>query len=202
MEEERKLLDDRMKQLALKCPEQQKEIMEWEESKETEKKEMRERYDEELLEKDSTIRKLKQGSQVFENDISQIEKDYEKKIAELKRKVEESETKKKALERDEGYEGNGNSFKSDSRTDTLNKVNFNLNSQLANVEQLNKELTEQLKNETIINDANKFDASERKLTEEIEYLKELRKSMETTIQVLMADNNIDWLRGKMDMKSV
>ncbi|KAL3274867.1 hypothetical protein HHI36_019649 [Cryptolaemus montrouzieri] len=108
MKEERKLLDDRVEQLALKCSEQQKEILEWEdklESKEAERMEMRD-------------------------------------------------------------------------------------SHLANVEQLNKELTEQLKNETILNDANKFNESERKLTEEIENLNELRKSMETTVQVLMADNNM------------
>ncbi|KAL3274860.1 hypothetical protein HHI36_019642 [Cryptolaemus montrouzieri] len=114
MKEERKLLDDRVEQLALKCSEQQKEILEWEdklESKEAERMEMR-------------------------------------------------------------------------------IVNSNLNSHLANVEQLNKELTEQLKNETILNDANKFNESERKLTEEIENLNELRKSMETTVQVLMADNNM------------
>ncbi|KAL3281953.1 hypothetical protein HHI36_005156 [Cryptolaemus montrouzieri] len=135
--------------------------------------------------------------------MSEIQSGYEKKLAELKRKLEESEIKTKVLESElENMKTNDKIFnqtqailtKANSdfcfRIDTLNTVDSDLKSQLEKVDPLNKDFKDQLKNENTQCNAKIFEETEQKFTEEIEDLKELKKSLLTTIEVLTADKKM------------
>ncbi|KAL3286283.1 hypothetical protein HHI36_000792 [Cryptolaemus montrouzieri] len=92
------MLDVKAEQLARKCSEQQEEILTLQETlddKEIEVKELIQQHKQERQDKDLLIRRLKRGSQVLEDNVTQLENDYEKEVLELKKKVVELENRKR-----------------------------------------------------------------------------------------------------------
>ncbi|KAL3279218.1 hypothetical protein HHI36_016731 [Cryptolaemus montrouzieri] len=88
------MLDRKAEQLVRKSLEQQENLLEWKdklENKKVEIKDLIEHYKAKLQNKGSVIRSLKQGSQVFADDMSLVEKEYEKKIEVLELQVCENE---------------------------------------------------------------------------------------------------------------
>ncbi|KAL3272712.1 hypothetical protein HHI36_014174 [Cryptolaemus montrouzieri] len=155
---------------------------------------------------DKEIERLKRGSQVFEDNVTQLENDYEKEVLELKKKVAELENRKIIFER----ETKSLSLSEDVQkqiqaklihdnsnlticVDKLTSTNTDLIGQLERTEEINNDLKEKLKKATkqlTMKNVNGSGAIERGLIEEIEYLKELKKTMQTTIEVLTADNKL------------
>ncbi|KAL3273674.1 hypothetical protein HHI36_015104 [Cryptolaemus montrouzieri] len=203
------MLDVKADQLARKCSEQQEEILPLQETlddKEIEVKELIQQHKQERQDKDLLIERLKRGSQVFEDNVTQLENDYEKEILELKKKVVELENRKIILEREtESLSMSGEVQKqiqakliqdnstSERRVDKLTSTNTDLISQLERTEEIDYDLKEKLEMVTkqlTMKDVNGSGVSERYLIEEIEYLKELKKTMQTTIEVLTADKKM------------
>ncbi|KAL3287848.1 hypothetical protein HHI36_002306 [Cryptolaemus montrouzieri] len=215
--EESTILNVKAEQLARKCSEQQEEILALQETlddKEIEVKELIQQYKQERQDKNLLIKRLKRGSQVLEDNVTQLENDYEKEVLEIKKKVLELENRKIIFEREtERLSMSGevqrqiqakliqDNSNLTIRVDKLTSTNTDLISQLERTEEINNDLKEKLEKVTkqsTMKDVNGSGAIERDLIEEMEYLTELKKTMQTTNEVLTADNKM--LGERLSMK--